>query len=63
MSNPAEQASIACLENVMKVLKEGNNFLLEAGAGAGKTFTLIKALQYLIEENEQDFIKFIELGY
>lgn len=52
MDNPAEQAAIECMSQVIKVLKEGQSFLLEAGAGAGKTYTLIEALKYLIKKNE-----------
>jgi len=56
MSNPAEEASVECLNQVMDVLKEGKNFLLEAGAGAGKTYTLIEALKFLIAEKETQLI-------
>ena len=47
--NPAEEASQRTLEQVHRCLERGESFLVEAGAGAGKTYTLVKALQYLIE--------------
>jgi len=34
-------------------LEEGRHFRLEAGAGAGKTYSLVKALQYLIERDQR----------
>jgi len=55
--NPAEQASIDCLKKVFEAITANKNFLVEAGAGAGKTFTLIKALRTQIEKNSSEFIK------
>lgn len=50
--NPAELASEQALDAVYKCLKEKRSFLLEAGAGAGKTYSLVKALHFLIERDE-----------
>jgi DNA helicase-2/ATP-dependent DNA helicase PcrA len=47
--NPAELASERAIASVFASLDRGENFLLEAGPGAGKTFSLVKALQRLIE--------------
>ncbi|MDE2789167.1 MAG: UvrD-helicase domain-containing protein [Paracoccaceae bacterium] len=47
--NPAEEASQRALEQVHRCLEHGESFLVEAGAGAGKTYTLVKALQFLID--------------
>ena len=47
--NPAEEASQRTLEQVHSCLEHGESFLVEAGAGAGKTYTLVKALQFLID--------------
>jgi len=55
--NPAEEASVACLNKVLETLKAGKSFRLEAGAGAGKTYTLIKALKFLIDADGQRFLK------
>lgn len=49
--NPAEEASARALDAVYGCLDRGESFRLEAGAGAGKTYTLIKALQHLIDRN------------
>ena len=46
--NPAEEASQRALDQVHRCLEHGESFLVEAGAGAGKTYTLVKALQFLI---------------
>ena len=34
---------------VAQCLQDHRNFLLEAGAGAGKTYSLVEALKHLIE--------------
>ncbi len=47
--NPAEEASARALADVRECIEHGQSFKLEAGAGAGKTYSLVKALQYLIE--------------
>ena len=47
--NPAEAASQRALDQVHHCLEHGESFLVEAGAGAGKTYTLVKALQFLID--------------
>jgi len=47
--NPAEEASQKTLSQVHGCLEHGRSFRVEAGAGAGKTYTLVKALQFLIE--------------
>jgi len=49
MINPAEIASRNTLEEIYKALDEHISFRVEAGAGAGKTYSLIKALKRLIE--------------
>jgi DNA helicase II / ATP-dependent DNA helicase PcrA len=46
--NPAEKASEEALAGIRDCLNKGNSFLLEAGAGAGKTYSLIETLKYLI---------------
>jgi len=50
--NPAEEASVQALNDVYGCLDRGESFRLEAGAGAGKTYTLVKALQYLIKRDQ-----------
>ena len=55
--NPAEKASVECINKVYNAIDMNQSFRVEAGAGAGKTYTLIKALKYLIKKNESEFIK------
>ena len=47
--SPAEMASERALAEVYESIECGQNFKLEAGAGAGKTYSLVKALRFLIE--------------
>lgn len=47
--SPAEVASEKALSLMYEHLEAGRSFRLEAGAGAGKTYSLIKALEWLIE--------------
>ncbi|KUO58582.1 DNA helicase II [bacterium BRH_c32] len=49
MSNPAIQASKEALIKLYKVIDNNQSFRFEAGAGAGKTYSLIKALHYLMQ--------------
>ena len=54
--NPAEQASEEALGKIRVCLNEGRSFLLEAGAGAGKTYSLIETLRYLIADRGNDLV-------
>lgn len=47
--NPAEEAGQRALDSVFECIRAGRNFRLEAGAGAGKTYSLVKALKFIIE--------------
>lgn len=55
--SPAEAASLRALEAMYTCLAKGQSFRLEAGAGAGKTYSLIKALRFLIKHNNDVFQK------
>ena len=48
-ANPAETAGQLALAQMLECLNDGRSFRVEAGAGAGKTFSLEKALRHLIE--------------
>lgn len=56
-ANPAEVAAQRALDEVFRCIRERRNFCLEAGAGAGKTYSLVKALQLIIEEHGVDLIR------
>lgn len=48
--SPADRAAREALAKLFAALDRGQSFVLEAGAGAGKTYSLVKALHYLIEK-------------
>jgi DNA helicase-2/ATP-dependent DNA helicase PcrA len=48
LSSPALVAARAADEQVLQCLAANQSFLLEAGAGAGKTYSLIEVLRHLI---------------
>jgi len=50
VNNPAEDAAQRALDRVFKCISEHRNFRLEAGAGAGKTYSLVKALKFIINK-------------
>ncbi|HYG27698.1 MAG TPA: UvrD-helicase domain-containing protein [Caulobacteraceae bacterium] len=56
-ANPAEAAAKAALSQVFGCIDERKSFRLEAGAGAGKTYTLIKALRRVIETDGSDLLR------
>ena len=56
-ANPTEVAAQRALDEVFRCIREKRSFRLEAGAGAGKTYTLVKALQLIIEEDGVDLIR------
>lgn len=53
-TSPARLAANESSAQVLNCLNQHANFLLEAGAGAGKTYSLIETLKYLLEtKNKQ----------
>lgn len=46
--NPAEQAAQEAQDRIHQCIDNGRSFRVEAGAGAGKTYSLIEALRYVI---------------
>ena len=57
MVNPAEAAAQDALDEMFQCIRERKNFRLEAGAGAGKTYSLVKALQRIIDEDSAQLIR------
>ncbi|MFH0853730.1 MAG: UvrD-helicase domain-containing protein [bacterium] len=55
--NPAEEAAEKALKQMFACIDMGKSFRLEAGAGAGKTYSLIKAIIYLIEKRGSDLLR------
>lgn len=54
-SSPAERAAQVALERMYACIRKRKNFRLEAGAGAGKTYSLVRALQLVIDESAATF--------
>ncbi len=55
--NPADAAGRVALERMFACLDEGRSFRLEAGAGAGKTYSLDKALRRLIDRRGTELLR------
>lgn len=51
VTNPAKQAAQEAWSQLKACLDQHNSFIFEAGAGAGKTYSLIDALRYLIQKD------------
>lgn len=47
---------MTAIEQIIQNIDSGKSFVLEAGAGSGKTYTLIQTLNYLIENKGEDLI-------
>jgi DNA helicase-2/ATP-dependent DNA helicase PcrA len=56
-SNPAEIAAAKSLKAVLKCIKDNKSFILEAGAGSGKTYNLIETLQFLVESQSKELLR------
>ncbi|WNS43078.1 UvrD-helicase domain-containing protein [Paenibacillus sp. MMS20-IR301] len=50
-------ASIGVVDQVYECIDNSESFIIEAGAGSGKTWTLVKALEYIIQKKERQFQK------
>lgn len=55
--NPAIQAAEASLAEIRECLDRGQSFCLEAGAGSGKTESLVRSLRYLIDTKGTAFLR------
>lgn len=56
-ANPAKQAAQEAWAQLKDCLDKRVSFIFEAGAGAGKTYSLIEALRYLIMQNGTELIR------
>lgn len=54
IANPAELASIKSLSQIQQCIDMKHSFRLEAGAGAGKTYSLIESLKYIIKNKSAE---------
>lgn len=55
--NPAEEAAERVRQRIVGCIDTRKPFLVEAGAGAGKTYSLIDALQYLITSQGRQLLR------
>lgn len=55
--SPADTAGRVALERMFACVDEGRSFRLEAGAGAGKTYSLDKALRRLIDRRGTELLR------
>ena len=55
--NPAEAAAAEAWGTLQSHLKDGSSFVFEAGAGAGKTYSLIAALHHILENRSRELIR------
>ncbi|MCI5116025.1 MAG: ATP-dependent helicase [Candidatus Electrothrix sp. AW1] len=55
--SPAEQEAINALEKIKFCIDKNQCFRLEAGAGAGKTYSLIESIRYIIEKKANELLK------
>lgn len=55
--NPAETAAQRALVEVFQCIRDKKCFCLEAGAGAGKTYSLVKSLQLIIKQDGEHLIR------
>ncbi|MPQ49288.1 AAA family ATPase [Marinifilum sp. N1E240] len=45
---------MSAFENISKLIDDKHSFVLEAGAGSGKTYTLIQSINYILNEKEAE---------
>lgn len=55
--NPAQVAAQEAWTQLQACLDQQHSFIFEAGAGAGKTYSLIEALRYLIKRDGTELIR------
>jgi DNA helicase II / ATP-dependent DNA helicase PcrA len=55
--NPAEYEAARAWIALKGYLESGDSFVFEAGAGAGKTFSLLEALDYLIQRHGRRLVR------
>lgn len=57
VTNPAKLAAQEAWSQLQACLDQRHSFIFEAGAGAGKTYSLIEALRYLIKREGTELIR------
>lgn len=49
-------ASTSISEQVIDCLERNKSFVVDAGAGSGKTYTLVEALTFLLKKRSKDYL-------
>jgi DNA helicase-2/ATP-dependent DNA helicase PcrA len=57
-SSPAAEAAKAARERIRECIDAGKSFLVEAGAGAGKTYSLVEALKHVIARRGAELLRY-----
>lgn len=57
LQSPAELAAARAWDSLRGYLDSGESFVFEAGAGAGKTYSLLEALDYLIDQKGRHLVR------
>src|SRR3546814_8382088 len=55
--NPAEEAARRSWAKLEQALDTGTSFVFEAGAGAGKTYSLLQTLDHLIPRHARKYLR------
>lgn len=55
--NPAEEAATRAWDTLKAALDAGESFVFEAGAGAGKTYSLLQTLDHLIDQHAREMLR------
>jgi len=55
--NPAEEAAAQAWTKLRTALDDGKSFVFEAGAGAGKTYSLLQTLDHLIAKRARELLR------
>src|SRR3546814_5408942 len=55
--NPAEEAARRSWAKLEQALDTGTSFVFEAGAGAGKTYSLLQTLDHLIPRHAREYLR------
>lgn len=55
--NPAQAEAQKAMDRLFECIRTGKSFVFEAGAGAGKTYSLIEALERLLAERGRSLVR------
>lgn len=56
-NTPAQLAAERAFEDILKCLEKKQSYIVQAGAGAGKTYSLNRTLESILSKNSSDYIK------